>query len=182
MLTPETLVLAALTGCLVLLWLLPFVARPVRMKFRSWQAADPVYSHDHEGWLPATARLAAIDLRELGFEDRGTWRHDGAARATGWVVLLEHPRTRDTAKVLVVAVGTRQSVALVFQTRFADDTEAVTTNSLVISGLPPPPGVTVAWLPEIRDPASLYHVHTHRAGRRRATRRLLDRLGIPLVR
>ncbi|HJZ57653.1 MAG TPA: hypothetical protein VKE74_21985 [Gemmataceae bacterium] len=159
MLTPENVLLAALVGCLVLPWLLQFVAAPVRMRARSWQAADPVYTPDDEDRLSPTARLVAADLRAMGFEDRGTWRHDGAALATGHVILLEHPRTRDTAKVMVVTARTRRSLTLVFQTRFADGTEAVTANSRVIAGFPPLPGVTVAWLPEFRDAASLYRVH-----------------------
>jgi hypothetical protein len=159
MLTPENLLLVALVGCLVLPWLLQFVVGPVRMRARSWQSADPVYTPDDEGGLPPAAWLTAADLRSLGFEDRGTWRHHGAALATGRLILLEHPRTRDLAKVLVVTARTRRSVTLVLQTRFADGTEVVTGNSRLIAGFPALPEATVAWLPELRDAASLYRVH-----------------------
>jgi hypothetical protein len=159
MLTPETVILAAAVGCLVLPWLLPFVTGPIRMRVRFWQSADPVYTPDDEGRLPLTARRAAADLRALEFEDRGIWRHDGAALATGQVVLLEHPRTRDVARVIVVTAPGRTSVALAFQTQFADGTEVWTANQRTLSGFPPLPGVIVAWLPEFRDAASLYRIH-----------------------
>jgi hypothetical protein len=156
---PDAALLAALL-CVVLPWLLPFVVGPVRMRARQWQAADPAYAPDDEAPLPPAARRAAAAVRTLGFTDRGTWRHDGSAQATGWAVLLEHPGTRDVAKVLVVATRRgRWSVTLAFQTRFADESEAVTANSRVIAGFPPPPDVTSAWLPEVREPATLYRVH-----------------------
>jgi hypothetical protein len=163
MLPPENLLLAALVGCLILPWLLQFVLGPVRMRARSWQSADPVYVPDDEGLLPPAACLAA-DLRSLGFEHRGTWQHHGAALATGRLILLEHPRTRDIAKVLVVTARTRKSVSLVLQTRFADGTEVVTANNRVIAGFPALPEVTVAWLPEFRDAESLYRVHAQLRG------------------
>lgn len=159
MLTPELLLLAVLAGCLALPRLLQFVLGPIRMRARSWQSADPQYTPDDESRLPSAARRAAADLRALGFEDRGTWQHDGAARATGRLILLEHPQTRDVAKVLSVTAGTRESITLVLQTRFADGTEVVTANSRVIAGFPPLPEVTAAWLPELRDAESLYKVH-----------------------
>jgi len=54
----------------------------------------------------------------------------------------------------------RQSISVVFQTRFADGTEAWTTNNRSLTGFPPVPGVTVVWLPEFRDDApSLHRVH-----------------------
>jgi hypothetical protein len=37
----------------------------------------------------------------------------------------------------------------------------VTFNSPVVVGLPSPPGVTAAWLPELRDAAALCRVHAH---------------------
>jgi hypothetical protein len=159
MLTPEAALLAALACCLVLPWLLRFVVAPIRMRARSWQAADPVYAPDDEADLPPAARRAAAGLRALGFEDRGTWLHDGAALATGRIILLEHPKTRDVARVVVVTVRARQSVTLLLQTRFADGAEVGTANSRVIAGFPLPPDVTTAWLPEVRDPAALYEVH-----------------------
>ena len=160
MLTPETVVLAALICCLALFWLLPFMLGPVRMRARSWQSTNPVYTPDEERRLPRSARIAAADLRELGFEDRGTWRHEGAAMATGRIILLEHPRTHDVARVMVVTVMSRQSISLALQTRFADGTEAWTTNNRFGTGFPPVPGVTVAWLPEFRgDAPSLHRVH-----------------------
>jgi hypothetical protein len=159
MLTPETALLAALVGSLALPLLLPFLAGPVLMRARSWQSVDPVYTPDVENRLPATARRAAADLRVLGFEDRGTWRHDGAARATGRVILLEHPRTRDVARVTVVTALGRQSIVLGFQTRFADGTEVWTANNRTLTGFPPLPEVTVAWLPEFRDAVALYRIH-----------------------
>jgi hypothetical protein len=163
MLTPEDVVFAALVVLVVVPWLLPFVMGPIRMRSRSWQSADPVYSLDDEGRLPLAARRTAADLRALGFEDRGTWRHQGAALATGRVILLEHPRNHDVARVNVVAVRTRVSVTLAFQTCFADETEVWTANNRLLSGFPPLPGVTVVWLPELRDAAQLCHVHTQLA-------------------
>ena len=159
MLTPEHLVLAAFAACLVLSCLLPFLTGPVRMKFRSWQAADPVYTADDDSRLPGRARFAAEELRALGFENLGTWRHDGAARATGWVILLQHPRTLDVAQVMVVAAGRRRVVSLLLMTRFADGAEALTFNSPVVVGFPLPPGITAAWLPEVRSAAALYRIH-----------------------
>jgi hypothetical protein len=159
MLTPESVVFAALLGCLVLPLLVPFVTRPIRMRVWSWQATDPVYTWDDERRLPPAVRLTAADLRSLGFEDRGTWRHDGGALATGQVILLEHARTRDVARVMVVTALRRQSVMVAFQTRFADGIEVWTANNRVPTGYPPLPGVTVAWLPEFRDAASLFRVH-----------------------
>lgn len=159
MLNPEPILLAALVAALALPWLVPFVAGPVRMRARSRQAINPAYTPDDEARLPESARLAAADMRALGFEDRGTWRHHGSGRSAGWVVLLEHPRTRDVAEVLVVAVGTRRAVSLAFRTVFADRAEVATFNSRVVVGFPSPPEVTTAWLPELRDAASLYRVH-----------------------
>jgi hypothetical protein len=159
MLRPETVLVAAAGACLVVPWLLQFVLAPARMRARSWQAADPVYTPDDEDRLPPAARIAADDLRALGFADRGTWRHDGSALATGRIILLEHPRTRDAAKVMVVTTRRGRSVTLVFQTRFADGTEAATTNTRHAAGFPPLPGMTVAWLPEVRDAEPLYRVH-----------------------
>jgi hypothetical protein len=159
MLMPEPLLLAALVGCLVLPRLVQFVVGPVRMRARSWQSADPVYTPDDESRMPPAARLTAAALRALGFEDRGTWQHHGAALATGRLILLEHPRTRDVAKVLVVTARDRQVITLLLQTRFADGTEALTANNPILSGFPPLPEVTVAWLPEVRDAESLYQVH-----------------------
>ena len=158
MMAPDSLLLVLLGG-LLLPWLLPFITAPIRMRSRSWQNTDPLYAPDDEGHLPEIARLAAADLRILGFEDRGTWRHDGAALATGWVVLLEHAQTLDAAKVLVVATRNRRSVSLVFQVRYTDGTEVVTANNRVTAGFPPLPGITVAWLPAIRDAVSLYRIH-----------------------
>jgi hypothetical protein len=175
MLAPEPLLLAALVGCLVLPRLLQFVLGPARMRARSWQSADPVYTPDDESRLPPAARLAAADLRALGFEDRGTWQHHGAALATGQLILLEHPRTREVAKVLVVTVRDRQAITLLLQSRFADGTEVLTANSPVLSGFPPLPGVTVAWLPEVRDAEPLYQVH---AQLRDALGRTHERVGI----
>jgi len=157
---PENFILAVLVGGLALTWLLPFMLGPVRMRARSWQSANPVYTPDEERLLPQSARIAAADLRELGFEDRGTWRHKGAAMATGIVILLEHPRTHDVARVMVVTVMSRQSITLAFQTRFADGTEVWTTNNRTVTGFPPVPGVTVVWLPEFHNDApSLHRVH-----------------------
>lgn len=158
MLPPENLLLV-LIGCLLLPWLMLFITAPIRMKSRSWQKANPRYTSDDESHLPPIARIIAADLRTFGLEDRGTWRHDGAALATGWVILLEHPRTLDVAKVLVVTTRKRRSISLVFQTRFEDGTEVVTANTRVTAGFPPLPGMTVAWLPAIRDADSLYRVH-----------------------
>ncbi len=159
MLIPEQALLAALVGCLVLARLLQFVVGPVRMRLRSWQAADPVYEPDDEDRLPRAARRLAADLRDLGFEDRGTWRHDGASRSTGWVTLLEHPRTGDAGQVMVVATGAREAVSLLLLSRFADGCELATFNSPVVAGLPSPPGLTTAWLPELGDAEGLYRVH-----------------------
>jgi hypothetical protein len=99
------------------------------------------------------------ELRALGFADLGTWRHLGANRVTGRVALLEHPETFDVAKVLVIWSRGSESVSLMFQTRFADGTEAVTANNRVTAGFPRLPGITAAWLPEIRDPEELCEVH-----------------------
>jgi hypothetical protein len=159
MLTPEHLVLAALVVCLVLSCLLPFLTAPVRMKFRSWQAADPTYTDDDDSQLPSRARVAAKELEALGFENLGTWRHDGSARATGWVILMHHPRTLDVAHVMVVAAGNRRTVSLMMLTQFADGTEAATFNSPVVVGFPSPLGLTGAWLPEVRSAAALYRIH-----------------------
>ncbi len=159
MLTPESVVLAVLAGCLALPLLLRFVLAPVRMRARSRQAAAPVFTPDDEDRLPPAARDAAADLRDLGFDDRGTWRKEEPALGTSHVAVLEHPRTRDVAKVVVVTTGTRQTVTLMLQTRFADGTEAVTSNSPVVAGFPLVPGVTAAWLPELREAAPLVRLH-----------------------
>ncbi|MBO0699000.1 MAG: hypothetical protein J2P46_11445 [Zavarzinella sp.] len=159
MLRPEVVLTAVAVACLGLPWLLQFVVAPARMRARSWQAANPVYSPEDEDGLPTAARRAADDLRALGFRDRGTWRHDGSAQATGRIILLEHPRTRDVAKVMVVTTNRRRSVTFVFQTRFADETEAATTNTRHAVGFPHLPGQTVAWLPEVREAGPLYRVH-----------------------
>jgi hypothetical protein len=155
---PDEFLLLALLVCALVPLLLPFVAAPLWMRSRHRQAADPVYAPDDDTLPPAAKRIAA-GLRELGFEDRGTWRHDGSTLATGRLILLEHPRTLDAAKVLVVTTGNRTSISLVFQTRFEDGDEAVTANTRVIAGFPAPPGVTVAWVPDVRDVASLHRVH-----------------------
>lgn len=67
MLSPETVLVAALVGCVVLPWLAQFIAAPVRMHARSRQAIDPVYTPDDEHRLPPAARRAAAELRALGF-------------------------------------------------------------------------------------------------------------------
>jgi hypothetical protein len=161
---PDAALLAALFAvllcALVLPWLLPFVVGPVRMRARQWQAADPAYAPDDGARLPPAVGRVAAAVRALGFRDRGTWRHDGSAQATGWAVLLEHPRAGDVAKVLVVLTRRgRVSVTLAFQTRFAGGAQVVTSNSRVVAGFPPPPEVTSAWLPEVRNPPALYRVH-----------------------
>jgi hypothetical protein len=161
MLSPEIALLTAAVCGVVLPWMLPFIVGPVRMRARSRQAADPRYTPDDEARLPGAARRSAAALRALGFADRGTWRHDGSARSTGWVILLEHPRARDAAEVMVVDTGTRRAVALAVRTRFADGAEVATFNSPAVTGLPSPPGATAAWLPGVRDPAALYGVHAH---------------------
>jgi|SRR5579864_1007619 len=171
MLTPENVVVVALLGCLVLPWLLSFLMAPIRMRLRSWQSADPVYSPDDERRLPLAARRAAADLRALGFEDRGTWRHHGAALATGRIILLEHPRTHDLVKVMVVTVHSRMSITISLQTRFADETEVWTFNSRNVGGFPPLPGVTTAWLPELRDAGQLHYVHAQLADALGGTRK-----------
>jgi hypothetical protein len=158
--TPEVAaLLAALAACLLLPRLVLFVTAPVRMRATNWQPADPEYTPDDEAALPPEARALAAGLRALGFENRGTWRPPGGPAASGRLALLEHPRTRDAARVLVVTAGTKVSVTLAFQTRFADGTEVVTANNRVTAGFPVPPEVTAAWLPEVRDPAALFRVH-----------------------
>ena len=175
MLMPDTIILAALAASLVLPLLFPFVMGPMMMRARSSQSASPEYTPDDEHGLPPAARRAAAILRGLGFEDRGTWLHEGSARATGQVILLECPRTRDVARVMVVTAFSRRSVSLAFQTRFADGTETWTVNQRILSGFPPVPDLTVAWLPELRDAASLYQVH---AQLRNALGRGCERVGI----
>ena len=46
MLTPESLVLAALAVCAILSLLRPFVAGPVRVRLRSRQASDTPFCQD----------------------------------------------------------------------------------------------------------------------------------------
>jgi hypothetical protein len=157
--TPDLSVVAAVAAAVLILLAVPFVAAPVRVRWTSWLPAGPTYTPDDETGLPAEARDIAADLRDLGFDDRGTWRLAGLPLATGRFVLLEHPRSLDTAKVLVVTAGGRVAVTLVFQTRFAGGTEVVTANNQVTVGLPLPSDVTPAWLPGLRDPAALYRVH-----------------------
>jgi hypothetical protein len=160
MLPLETLLsMVVLGGCLLAVLLLPFIAGPIHMWRHLWQDADPDFAPEDEAALPNGARRIVAELLALGFADLGTWRHLGANRATGQVALLEHPDTLDVAKVLVVSSHRSRSVSLVFQTRFADGTEAVTANNRVMAGFPALPGITVAWLPEIRDPDELCEVH-----------------------
>jgi len=153
------LVLIVLCGCLLVVLLLPFITGPIRMWRRSWQDADLDYVLDDETALPKGARRIVAWSRDLGFADLGTWIHLGANRATGRLALLEHPESLDVAKVLVVSTHSSESVSEVFQTRFADGTEAVTGNNRVTAGFPQLPGITAAWLPEIRVPEELCEVH-----------------------
>jgi hypothetical protein len=149
-----------LLACLLFVPLLPFVTAPFRLRFNAWQPADPVYAPADEDALPPGARRLVAELREMGFESRGTWRLARSSHATGRVVLLEHPRALDVAKVVVVKAGRRPaSLSLAFQTRFEDGTEAVTANHRAATNFPQPPEVASAWLPEVRDPAALYRVH-----------------------
>ena len=153
-------VLVALCCCFALALLIPFIVGPIRMLRNSWQEADVDYVLDDETELPKQARRIVAELCDLGFADLGTWLHlGGANRATGRVALLEHPETLDVAKVLVVWTQRSASVSLAFQTRFADGTEAATANNRVTAGFPAPPGITGAWLPEVRDPEQLCHIH-----------------------
>jgi hypothetical protein len=177
MLMPEYLVLATIAAALVLSRLLPFLVAPVRMKFTSSQSAEPEYVRDEEERLPAGARRAAEDLRELGFEDLGTWRHDGAARSTAWVILLQHPRALDSAQVVVVAVGRRRVVSLLLLTRFADGAEVATFNSQVVAGFPLPPELTAAWVPGARDAASLHRAHAQLRDAVRGAGGRVERIG-----
>jgi len=65
MLTPENVVVVALLGCLVLPWLLSFLMAPIRMRLRSWQSADPVYSPDDERRLLAGALKQLLQRPEI---------------------------------------------------------------------------------------------------------------------
>jgi hypothetical protein len=159
MLTPETTILAALVAAALIALLGPFVAGPVRMHRRSWHPTEPDFVPDDEAALPAEAREVAAELRALGFADRGTWRHVGSPAATSRVAVLEHPRTLDAAQVIAVAAGSRRTVALALSTRFAGGEKVVTSNARVTVGFPQPPGLTAAWLPDVRDPEELFIVH-----------------------
>jgi hypothetical protein len=158
--TPELAVLLlAVLAAVPAAWLATFVLAPVRMRSTSWTPADPVFTPERESALPADSRELIAGLVALGFEDRGVWRHAGGPVATGRVALLEHPRTRDAAKVLVVTAESRVAVILAFQTSFADGSEVVTANNRVLSGFSRLPDVTAAWLPDVTDPAALFRVH-----------------------
>jgi hypothetical protein len=159
MLTPETIVLAAAVAGALLALLGPFVAGPLRMHRRSWHPVEPDFVPDDESALPPEAREVAAELRALGFTDRGTWRHVGSPLATSRVAVLEHPGTLDAAQVIAVAAGSRRTVALAFNTRFAGGEKVVTSNARVTVGLPQPPDLTGAWLPDVRDPEDLFIVH-----------------------
>jgi hypothetical protein len=136
------------------------ITAPIRVRRNNWQAADSGFEPcEGDSLAPDLTRLIA-DLREMGFVVRGHWQHTGHSTATGRITLLEHPQTLDVAKVLVVRAGTRRQVTLLFQTRFDDGTEVFTANNQVTSGLPPLPGVTGLWLPEVRNARRLDRIHS----------------------
>jgi hypothetical protein len=156
--TPDEFVLVTLIAGLLTVLILPFVLAPVRMRSRSSQLACPVYTPEETPLSPAVTKIAAA-VRELGFKELGTWRQTVSSLGTGWVTLLEHPRTLDAAKVVRVVVLGRTAITLAFQSRFDDGSELITANNRVPTGYPRPPGLTAAWLPDLLDSKELYAVH-----------------------
>jgi hypothetical protein len=157
--------------CIVLLVLggiaWPFIRAPIRTRLTNWQSADSRFEPWQGDRLPRDQADMIDELTELGFDVRGHWRHIGHSTATAKITLLENPQTLDVAKILVHTAGTRRHLTLAFQTRFDDGTELATANNQVTAGLPSLPGITVLWLPEVRDALQLLRVHSqvrHRLG------------------
>ncbi|WP_020475134.1 hypothetical protein [Zavarzinella formosa] len=157
--TPVEIVLSSVVLGVGLGFAYVAVTVPIRARSKNWISAVTNFEPVEEDCLTADAIQIIADLHEDGFVVRGYWRHTGHAAATGQITLMEHPKTLDMAKILVATAGARRQVTLVFQTRFDDGTEIATANNQVTTGIPPPPGVTVLWLPEESDPRRLIHVH-----------------------
>jgi hypothetical protein len=140
------------------------VAQPVRLRRGHWRYVDAPFEPCEEYGAPEAPALID-DLRDLGFIVHGHWRHAGTHEAVAWMTLLEHPQTREVAKLVVVAVGATRSLTTAFQTEFDDGTELATANNEKTIGLPSLANVTVLWLPDVRDPTHLYDIH-HRASQK----------------
>jgi hypothetical protein len=157
--TPVEIILSAVVLGVVggIAWVA--ITVPIRVRFNHRLSADAGYVPcEGDRLAPDVTRLIA-DLRELGFVVRGHWWNKAHSVATGQLTLMEHPQTLDAAKILVARSGTSRHISLIFQTRFDDGTEVVTANNQITAGLPPVPGVTALWLPEVCDPQRLGDVH-----------------------
>lgn len=152
--------LGIVLGSVVLGVVLTVIKASIGVRLNNWHSADSGFEPWEGHYLALDMTRMIADLSNLGFAVRGHWQLTCHFPATGQVTLMEHPRTRDVAKVVVTEAGTRRNVVLMFQTRFEDGTEIATANPQHTVGLPSLPEITVLWLLELRDAEQLYHVHT----------------------
>lgn len=159
LLTPESIFLGVIAGGVLLVYVVLAIRAPIRFRSRNWPAAAPTYEPLDDNDLPPDVAGIIGVLGELGFVVLGHWQLASHTPATSYVTVLEHPETRDVARVVEVMTRTSRQVALGFETRFEDGTEVATANNQSTSGRGWLPGVTVVWLPEVRDAWELYRVH-----------------------
>ncbi len=136
------------------------IKSPIRFRNSSWHSVESGFEPCKDDFLSPDVAEIVADIQQLGFIILGNWNYSGFSRGAGRLTLLEHPQTLDAAKVLISSFGPVRHLISLFQTRFEDGTEINTVNSPISSGMPPLPGQTVLWLPEVRDVKQLYRIHT----------------------
>ncbi len=129
------------------------------IRSRNWYSLNSHYELLDDDNRAADVNEMVTNLESLGFILRGYWQITGQSMGSGRLHLLEHPKSRDVAKVMVVKVGPRRVFTLVLQTRFEDGTEVVTSNAKTIAAFPRLPGITAAWLPKEADFRRLVRIH-----------------------